>query len=249
MLAPSDLIRYGRQILYPGFGSEKQKMLEESHVVVAGIGGLGCAASLYLSSAGIGHITLVDCDLVELSNLNRQILYWEEDLGKEKPLVAEQRLRKFNSSIKFTSVFERITSDNVRDIIKGANVVVDGLDNYETRLILNSACVDQKIPLIHGGIYGFTGEVTTVVPGKSPCLACFLDKKIPEPTGPVPVFGVVPALVASFQVTEVIKLLTGFGNLLTGKMLYFNTETMDLVCVDVSKNPNCKVCLDTGAFP
>lgn len=242
MLTENDLIRYGCQIAYSGFEPEGQEKLKESCVVVAGLGGLGTAASLYLAAAGIGHITLVDCDFVELSNLNRQLLYREEDIGKEKCLVAAQRLSNLNSSIKIKPVFERITSDNVKDIIEGSNVVVDGMDNYETRFILNSACVAQERPFVHGGVDGFAGEVTTIIPGKSPCLACFLTENVQETAPPIPVFGVAPGLVASFQATEVIKLIAGLGDLLTGKMLYFNTEVMDFVLVDLTKNPDCKVC-------
>ena len=241
MLTQSDLTRYGRQILYPGFGQEGQEKLKCSHVIVAGLGGLGTPASIYLACAGTGHITLVDCDRVELSNLNRQILHWEEDIGEKKPFSAARKLAKLNPSIKITPLFERITEDNVRDIIGGANVVIDGMDNFETRFVLNSACVTEKIPFIHGGIYGLFGEVTTIIPGKTPCFSCIFPAA-PEKKGAFPVFGVTPALIAILQVTEVIKLLANLGNLLTNKMLYINGEKMEFSIANLTKRPECKVC-------
>lgn len=241
MLTQSDLIRYERQILYSGFGKEGQRKLKEARVVVAGLGGLGCPASLYLACAGVGHIIIVDCDFVELSNLNRQVLHWEEDIEGKKPFSAAQKLIKLNPSIEVVPVFERITEDNARDIIKGAHAVLDGMDNFETRFILNSACVAEGIPFIHAGIHGLLGEVTTIIPGETPCLACMFPGP-PERREKFPVFGVTPALMAILQVTEMIKLLAGFGNLLAGKMLYIDAEKIEFNLVDLVKRPECKVC-------
>jgi molybdopterin/thiamine biosynthesis adenylyltransferase len=241
MLTKDDVARYQRQISYTGFGKKGQQKLKRSHVVVAGLGGLGCASSLYLTCAGVGHITLIDGDRVELSNLNRQILHYEEDIGEEKTLSAARKLRKLNSSIELTPAVKRITGRNARQIVRGANLVLDGLDNLRTRLVLNRACIAEGIPLIHGGVHGLFGEVTTILPGKTPCLACIFSET-PRRRVTFPVFGVAPALVAVLQVTEAIKLLAGFGSLLTGKMLYFNGETMDFGVRKLAKNPNCGVC-------
>jgi molybdopterin/thiamine biosynthesis adenylyltransferase len=241
MLTKGDLTRYERQILYTGFGKKGQKRLKQSHVVVAGLGGLGCTTSLYLACAGIGHVTLIDCDRVELSNLNRQVLHYEEDIGEGKPISAARKLAKLNSSIEITPVFNNITERNARGIIKGADLVIDGMDNFKTRFILNKACVAEGIPFLHGGVYGLFGEVTTILPGKTPCLACIFPE-VPQRKSTFPVFGVTPALIAILQVTEAIKLLAGFGSLLTGKMLYFNGETMDFTFRNLVKNPNCQVC-------
>jgi molybdopterin/thiamine biosynthesis adenylyltransferase len=241
MLTKDDLTRYKRQILYTDFGEKGQERLRQSHVVVAGLGGLGCSASLYLTCAGVGHVTLIDCDRVELSNLNRQVLHYEEDIGEGKPFSAAQKLAKLNSSIKVTPVFEKITEHNGREIIKGANLVIDGMDNFKTRFILNKACVAEGIPFIHGGVQGFFGEVTTMLPGKTPCLACIFPE-VPERGSIFPVFGVTPALIAILQVTEAIKLLAGFGSLLTGRMLYFNGETMEFTMRDLAKDQHCRVC-------
>ncbi len=246
MLTQSDLVRYGRQISYPAYGPKHQEQLMESHVTVVGLGGLGSAVAVYLAYAGIGSFTLIDYDVVELSNLNRQILYQEDDIGNEKPFAAAKRVSKINSAIKVDAVFERITSDNVRALIKGSDIVVDCLDNFAARLLLNSECIKQKKPLIHGGIDGFSGEVTTVIPGKTPCLACLFDEKIEEPDSLISVFGVAAGLVATIQATEVIKIVSNFGDLLAGKMLYLNSEFMDFVLVDLTKKPDCLVCCSGG---
>ena len=241
MLTKNDLVRYQRQILYPDLGEKGQGKLKQSHVVVAGLGGLGCAASLYLTCAGVGHVTLIDCDRVELSNLNRQVLHYEEDIGDKKPFSAAQKLSKLNSSIEVTPVFRKITAQNARKVIKGANLVIDGMDNFKTRFIVNKACVAEGIPFIHGGVHGLFGEVTTILPGRTPCLACIFPE-FPHGKLELPVFGVTPALIAILQVTEAIKLLAGFGTLLTGKMLYFNGDTMDFTVCNLTKNRNCRVC-------
>jgi molybdopterin/thiamine biosynthesis adenylyltransferase len=241
MLTKDDLTRYERQILYTGFGEKGQKRLKQSHVVVAGLGGLGCSASLYLTCTGVGHITLIDCDRVELSNLNRQVLHCEEDIGERKPFSAARKLAKLNSSIEVTPVFKKITERNARELIRGADLVIDGMDNFQTRFIINKACVAKGIPFIHGSVHGLFGEVTTILPGKTPCLACIFPQ-VPQRRNTIPVFGVTPALIAILQVTEAIKLLAGFGSLLTGKMLYFNGETMDFTICNLVKNQNCQVC-------
>ena len=241
MISDYDRIRYGRQIIYPDFGESGQERLSSSHVLVVGVGGLGCAASMYLAYAGFGHITIVDDDTVELSNLNRQMLHWERDIGKKKPVSAASKLRRINSGIKITSVCKRVTEKNADDIIKGADVVIDGLDNFKTRFIVNAACARNGIPYIHGGINGLVGQVTTIVPGKTQCLAC-IYATMPEFEDTIPVFGVTPALVASLQVMEAIKLIAGFGETLQGRMLYFNGETMEFACGDLARNPKCGVC-------
>ena len=241
MLTGEDLERYSRQIIYGGFGEEGQRRLKECHALVAGVGGLGCVAATYLACAGVGHITLIDHERVELSNLNRQILHWDEDIGQKKVISAAKKLARLNPAIEVTPLDVEITADNASDIIRGSNVVIDGTDNFETRSILNRACVSEGVPFIHGGIWGLNGQVTTIIPGKTPCFACIYPRK-PKELKPFPVFGVTPALVAIIQAAEAIKLLAGFGRLLTGKMLYINEATMDFSYRDLPKNPHCRVC-------
>ena len=241
MLFDDDRIRYGRQIKYPGFGEEGQKKLKAAHVAVLGVGGLGCAASVYLAYAGIGHITIVDNDSVELSNLNRQILHWEQDIAERKTASAARKLSSINSSIKITPVCDSITKENVRGIIKGADVVIDGLDNFKTRFIVNAACVKAGVPFIHAGVSGMLGEITTIIPRKTPCLACIYPA-LSDGKEVIPVFGASPALMASLQVMEAIKLIAGFGKTLAGRMLYFDGETMEFFIEDLVRDPHCKVC-------
>lgn len=242
MLTPQDRERYGRQMLYGGFGEDGQKRLKKSHVLIAGLGGLGCPAATYLTCAGIGHITLVDEETVALSNLNRQILHWEDNIGEKKVTSAAAKLARLNPATTVMPIAARITDANARHIIRDADVVVDATDNFDARYILNRACVSAAIPLVHGGVWGLCGQVTTILPGQTPCFSCIYPEKPQEPEGPPPVFGVTPGLVAVIQSVEVIKILAGFGRLLAGQMLYVNEANMDFCLREVKVNPDCKVC-------
>lgn len=238
MLDQSELARYNRQLIIPDFGEEGQKRLKDARVVIVGVGGLGCASATYLTAAGVGHITIVDLDIVELPDLNRQILYWEEDVGKEKVMVAQKKLSKLNPAIEITPIFAKITEENVLKIINGAQVVVDGLDNSATRLVVNSACIKGKIAYIYGGVSRLRGMITTIIPGKTPCLACFH----PEGAGGLGVLGVTPAIIASLQALEAIKLLIGQSPALAGKLLLFNGDELKFRVYDIKKDENCPVC-------
>lgn len=238
MLEPSELQRYNRQLIIPGFGEEGQRRLKNSHVLIAGVGGLGCTSAIYLAAAGVGQLSLVDFDRIELSDLNRQILYSEEDIGQEKVAVAQKRLAKLNPHVRIRPIPLRLTEENALSIIDRAQVVVDGLDNQATRLILNSACVKQKIAYIYGGVSRLRGMVTTIIPGKTPCLACLS----PEGSGGLGVLGVTPAIIASLQALEAIKILIGHPPALAGKLLLFNGDNLKFQVLKIEKNPNCPVC-------
>jgi len=238
MLDQSELIRYNRQLIIPDFGEEGQRKLKDSHVVIVGMGGLGCASATYLTAAGVGHITIVDFDTVELSDLNRQILYWEEDVGKRKVAVAQRKLSKLNPAVEITPIFAKIMEENVLSIIDGAQVVVDGLDNSATRLVVNSACIKQKIPYIYGGVSRLRGMITTIIPGQTPCLACLS----PEGVGGLGVLGITPALIANLQALEAIKLLIGHSPSLAGKLLLFNGDDMKFQVHEIRRNESCSVC-------
>ena len=241
MLTENELVRYGRQILHPDFGEVGQKRLKDSHVIVAGLGGLGCAASIYLVCAGVGKLTIVDCDSVELSNLNRQVLYCDEDIGKHKTSAAAQKLARLNPSVELVPRYEKVSPENVQLIIRGADAVVDGMDNFEGRVALNCGCVSERIPFIHGGVSGLNGEATTIIPGETPCFNCIFPT-IPRERGVSPVFGVTPAIIAAVQVMEAIKLLSGLGDLLAGRMLYVNGTTMSFRVSAISIDPACRIC-------
>ena len=238
-----DLERYSRQILWPSFGEEGQKKLKKSHVVVAGVGGLGSPASMLLVAAGIGRLTIIDSDNVELSNLNRQLLHWDENIGFPKVISAYEKLSRLNPTVTIVPLQVRINRDNVYDLIKGADLVIDAMDNMATRFLLNEACVKMDIPFIHGGVFGLMGEVMTIIPHKGPCLKCVFPREAEGPR-PFPVFGPAPSLIASLQVMESIKLLAGFGKLLLGELLLVNGETMEFTIVKVEKRPDCEVCGD-----
>jgi molybdopterin/thiamine biosynthesis adenylyltransferase len=238
MLDQGELARYNRQLIIPDFGEEGQRKLKGSRVIIVGMGGLGCASATYLTAAGVGHITIVDFDTVELSDLNRQILYGEGDVGKKKVTVAKGKLSKLNSRVEITPVSSKITEENALSLIKGAQVVVDGLDNSASRLIVNSACVKQKIAYIYGGVSRLRGMVTTIIPGKTPCLACLS----PEGVGGLGVLGVTPAIIANLQALEAIKLLTGRSPSLVGKLLLFNGDDMKFQLLEVRRNESCPVC-------
>ena len=173
-----------------------------------------------------------------MSDLNRQILYRQDDIGKKKVTAAHRYLSGLNSSINITPVFQEVKEDNAVEIFSGARLVIDGTDNLATRLIINSACVELKIPYIYGGVSRLRGLVTTIIPGKTPCLACFR----PEGTRGLGVFGVTAAITANIQAVEAIKILTGLTPSLAGKLLSFNGETMKFSLYDIQRDVNCRVC-------
>jgi len=240
-LTEEDRVRYGRQIIFPSFGEEGQQKLKQAHVLVAGIGGLGSPAAIYLACAGVGKLTLIDSDAVELSNLNRQILHGEEDIGEKKVFSAAQKLNKLNSTVELEPLVVRITAEGLPGLLHGIDLVMDCLDSMETRFILNEGCVKAGIPFIHGGVYGMLGEITTIIPRETPCFECIFPREVEGKT-PLPIFGCTPALIASLQVMEAIKLLAGFGELLTGTMLYVNGEVMEFTTAPLQKNEGCRVC-------
>jgi molybdopterin/thiamine biosynthesis adenylyltransferase len=241
MLDQKELIRYERQLRIPEFGQEGQERLKEAHVLIAGVGGLGCASATYLTASGVGRITIVDFDVVELSNLNRQVLYGEEDIGEKKVLVTQKKLSKLNPEVEIIPVFSRITKENAFNIISGVQVVLDGLDSFDTRMLVNSACVKHKIPYIHGGVSRFRGLITTIIPRKTACLACLCLDGTPGGEG-LGTVGVIPAVVGNIQALEAIKLLIGQGPTLAGKLLRFNGNDMKFRVDEVTRNESCKVC-------
>lgn len=231
---------YDRQIRIPNFGVGGQKRLKSSKVVVAGLGGLGCAAATYLVAAGIGYVILIDRDVVELSNLNRQTVYEASDVGKYKAVVAEERLSRLNPGVKIRGVVSNINEDNACDLIKGVDVVVDGQDNFETRFVLNRACMASKIPFVHAAVHNLEGRLMTIIPGKGPCLRCLIPVNPPQ-TEPS-VLGSVPALMACAQATETVKLIVGMGKPCIGRMIIFDGEEMKFDEVVVERRPDCPVC-------
>jgi len=181
-LTKLELERYDRQIRMPNIGINGQEKLKSSKIVIAGMGGLGCASATYLAAAGIGELVLIDKEKIELSNLNRQILYWTKDVGKYKVNSAKEKLIKLNPEIKILAIKEEINEDNIKELINGANVVIDGQDNFKTRFIINKACVELKIPFIYAAVQGLEGRLMTIIPGEGPCLRCLIPIDPPEVT-------------------------------------------------------------------
>jgi len=244
-LSRKELERYSRQVLIRGFGEEGQRKLKRAHVLVAGLGGLGSPAAMYLAAAGVGRLTILDAQRVELSNLNRQVLHWHLDVGRSKAGSAIEKLYAMNPDVKVEAKLERITSKNVDSLIEGADVVVDGMDNFPTRYLLNEACVRARVPFVHGAVEGLVGQLTTILPGKGPCLRCIIPKE--PPRKPVfPVLGATPGTIGCLQALEVIKLITGLGRPLVGEMLLFNGEDLSFEKIKIERDPRCPVCGKLG---
>ena len=241
LLRDQELERYVRQIRIFGFGVEGQRRLKSTKVLVAGLGGLGCPASLYLAAAGVGRLLLVDREKVELSNLNRQILYWSSDVGRPKADVVAEKLARLNPDVEVEALTLEISEDNVKDLVKKVDVVVDGMDNYRARFLINEACVAYGKPFVHAAVYGLEGQLLTVLPGKGPCLRCVVPSDPPE-QGAVPVLGATPGVMAALEVVEVVKLVVGLGKPCIDKLLIFDGHEMRFHEIKVEPSPKCPVC-------
>ncbi|MBU3911178.1 MAG: molybdopterin-synthase adenylyltransferase MoeB [Candidatus Omnitrophica bacterium] len=245
-LTDAQIERYSRQLILPNIGGKGQERLLKARVLVVGAGGLGSPALLYLASAGIGKIGIVDSDKVELNNLQRQIAHSTNTVGMPKVDSAKKTLNAINPEIEIITYNLRITSANITDIIKDYDIVVDGSDNFPTRFLVNDACVLAKKPLSHGGIFRFDGQAITILPGESACYRCLFPE--PPPPGLVPscqeagILGVVAGIIGTIQANEVLKYILGTGDLLTGRLLIFNALDSSFRQVKVPKDPNCPVC-------
>ena len=242
MLTERELDRYDRQIRL--LGEDGQEKLKRAKVFIAGAGGLGSPISIYLAAAGIGKIILVDKDTVALSNLNRQILHWEKDIDREKAISAKEKLTEINRDIKIDAKSETITEDNAFDLVADADLIIDAMDNFPTRYLLNRTALEKGIPFIHGAINGFHGQATTVLPGESACLRCIF-REAPPPSV-FPVLGVTPGIIGLIQASEAIKYIVGVGELLIGKLLLWDGLTSQTEIVQVEKNAHCRDCGTAG---
>jgi len=235
-----DLDRYDRQISIKDFGERGQLRLKKAHVVVAGIGGVGSAVSMYLAVAGIGHLTVIDSGKVELSNLNRQVLHWEEDLGSNKAKSAAAKLRQLNTDIEVTSVEESIEANNVSSLLQGADTVVDCLDNFSARYALNDAAVKLNMPAFHAACFGFEGRVTTIIPRITPCLRCIYPRGLQLEK--VPIIGSIAGTIGNIAATEAIKFFVGLEPTLKNKLLIYDGQRLIYNLVNISRNPECPSC-------
>ncbi len=235
-LSPRELLRYDRQLSIVGVrGQEKLKRMS---VLVAGAGGLGGFELLYLAAVGVGRLVVVDGDVVDETNLNRQVLHWEEDIGRPKAVSAAEKLKRFNPFIEVVPVAEPITRSNVEELVSSVDAVVDGLDNWETRFLLDEACYRLGKPFIHAGVHGLEGQVVPIVPGETPCLRCLLPERLTAPPK-IPAVGFVVGTIAGIAVAELVKLFLGIGETNKGKMIVFDANSMEIMKIDLKPRPGC----------
>ncbi len=251
------ILRYSRQL--PLIGVKGQERLSSSTVLVVGAGGLGSPVLLYLAAAGVGNIVLVDRGYVDLPDLNRQIVYDEDDLGKPKAEAAAERLRRLNSTITVTGYSMDVMDDSFEKLVASTDVVVDCLDNWPARLRLNDLAVRYSKPLVHAGVWGTYGQVTTVIPGQTPCLRCLAPGAAESGGGEVacpitgaficPVIGFTPAILGLLEVSEAIRLLLGERPVLAGVLMVVDLNSMEFTKINVKRRSDCPVCGRTGSAP
>lgn len=234
--------RYHRQILLPEIGPRGQEKLARATVFVAGAGGLGSASAFYLAAAGIGRIRLADCDRVDLTNLNRQILHTEDAIDQIKVVSADKRLRALNSEIQIEPVKTEITDETIGKLVDGVDIIVDACDNYATRKTLNRASLEAGIPYIFGGVAGFEGMVSTFVPGRTACFECIIKDPKTEPGIDQGIVGPTAGLIGSFQAMEVLKLALGTGKPLENRLLRVSGLDMRVHTLSLTPNPDCPAC-------
>jgi adenylyltransferase/sulfurtransferase len=239
-LNENELKRYHRQMMIDGWGESGQKKLKGCTVFVAGAGGLGSPLTIYLAVAGVGHIKVCDFDVPELSNLNRQILHDESRIGTNKAESAKLTLAKQNPNITITAVTDKIVAENVDTLVGNADIIVDCMDNFPTRYLLNEAAARKKIPLVHGSIWGLDGRITFIQSPETACLRCIFPEAPPKEV--FPVVGVTPAVIGCLEAMETLKYLTGVGTNLKGRLLSWSGATMEFRTFKTRKDPRCPTC-------
>ncbi|MGQ9556434.1 MAG: HesA/MoeB/ThiF family protein [Desulfurispora sp.] len=245
MLTEQQRRRYQRHVVLSGLGPAGQARLLNSAVLVVGTGGLGSPVAFYLAAAGVGRITLADPDVVDLSNLQRQILHSTADLGRRKVDSAAQKLHALNSEIHISTCPEGLTVQNAAQLVENHDLVVDCLDNFPTRYLLNRICRRLGRPLIYGGVLAYSGQLMTILPGRGPCLACLYRDEPPEGAPDCARYGIlapVPGVIGTLQAVEAIKYLTGNGDLLVGRLLIYDALPGSFMEVKIQPDPECPVC-------
>lgn len=243
------LERYSRHIILKEVGVKGQKKLLGGSVLIIGAGGLGAPAALYLAAAGVGHIGIVDADVVDLSNLQRQVIHTTNDIGKPKVESAKETMEAINPDVEVTTYQKFLASDNIMDIIKDYDIILDGTDNFPAKFLINDACVMANKPFVHAGIIRFKGQLMTVIPHESPCYRCVFKTMPPKDAVPTckqaGVIGAMAGVIGCLQALEAVKYLTGAGELLTGKLLTFDALKMEFHTIKLPpRGEGCAVCSD-----
>jgi adenylyltransferase/sulfurtransferase len=242
------ITRYSRHILLPEVGGKGQKKIAQARILIVGAGGLGSPAALYLAAAGVGTLGLIDSDLVDLSNLQRQVIHHTADVGRPKVVSAKEKIQALNPDVNVVMYEERFVAKNALDLVRGYDVVIDGVDNFPAKFLINDACFFADKPLVHGGILRFDGRVMTIVPKQSACYRCVF--KNPPPPGLVAscqeagVIGVLAGIIGTIQATEALKLVLKIGRPLTDRMLDFDARRTAFREIRTRRNPNCPLCGD-----
>ena len=240
MLLKEELLLYQRQLGIDRWGVQAQEKLKQSSVFVAGTGGLGSPVLYYLTAAGVGNIHICDYDTIDLTNLNRQIIHDYKKIGQKKVDSAFSSLSALNPHVTINRIYEKITKSNAEKLINKSDLIIDCLDNFDARLVLNSISVKRKIPMIHAGVSELQGQISFLQPPETACLACFMPrikkKKI------IYIAGAIPGVMGSLQAVEAIKFLTGIGGNLKNKILFWDGISMRFEIVNLLKNPRCRVC-------
>lgn len=245
-LSEEEIERYSRHIILPEVGGTGQQKLKDASVLVVGAGGLGSPVLLYLTAAGVGRIGIIEDDVVDLTNLQRQVLHATPDVGKPKADSAHETMKKINPHVEVDVYRERLNRDNIFPLLEHYDIVVDGVDNFPTRYLLNDACVMKKKTLVEGGILRFMGLIMSIQGGETACYRCVYEE--PPPPGTVPscaeagILGAVAGVVGTLQATEVLKIITGVGEPLYNRLLQFDAEALRFHEVKARRNPACPVC-------
>src|SRR6266404_267925 len=247
-LSPQEVARYSRHLIMPEVALDGQKRLKASSVLLIGAGGLGSPLGLYLAAAGVGRLGLVDFDIVDFSNLQRQVLHGTPDVGRPKLQSAKDRLQAINPEVKVDLYETKLTSANAFDILKPYDIIIDGTDNFPTRYLVNDACVLLRKPNVYGSIFRFDGQASVFVPFEGPCYRCLYPE--PPPPGEVPscaeggVLGILPGLIGCIQATEAVKLILGKGSPLIGRLLSYDALQMRFQEFKIRRNKKCPLCGD-----
>ncbi len=246
MLTNQEIMRYGRHLIMPEVGVTGQEKLKAAKLLMIGAGGLGSPSALYLAASGVGEITILDPDTVDVSNLQRQILHDSSSVGVPKVESAKRRMNEVNPFVKINAIQDSVSTENVMELVASHDLVVDGTDNFETRYIVNDACVLNKKLNVYGSIFRFDGQSTVFCADDGPCYRCLFPE--PPPPGMVPscaeggVLGILPGIVGTIQATEAIKIIMGVGNTLVGRLLIYDALAMTFRTLKVRKDPDCPIC-------